>query len=174
MQTLYYLFVASLLIPFQTLMLPLYINLKALHLFNSLIGFILVRVGFQVAYNILLFTGFIKTVPVELEEAAYLDGLDVRRTFWLIVFPLIKPVLITSAIINTVYTWNDFQTSLIILQKTALRTLPLLQYAFFGEHYTDLGLAFAVFNMSVIPIVIIYLIAQKEIIGGLTAGAVKS
>jgi raffinose/stachyose/melibiose transport system permease protein len=173
-QLFYYMFIASLLIPFQTIMLPLYVNLKGLHLFNSLVGFVLVRVGFQIAYNILLFTGFIKTVPVELEEAAYLDGLDVKKTFWLIVFPLLKPVLVTSIIINTVYTWNDFQTALIILQKTALRTLPLLQYAFFGEHYTDLGLAFSVFNMSAIPIIIIYLLLQKQIMGGLTAGAVKS
>lgn len=119
-------FVVALLIPFQTLMLPLYVNLKALGLFNSLIGFVLVRIGFQVDYNMLLFTGFIKTVPLELDEAAYLDGLGPIRTFWTVVFPLLRPVIVTSAIINTVYTWNDFQTALIILQKAAKRTLPLL------------------------------------------------
>ena len=170
----YYVFIASMLIPFQTLMLPIYVNLKTLNLFNNLIGYILVRVGFQIAYNILIFTGFIKTVPVALEEAAYIDGLSVYTTFWRIVFPLLKPIVVTALIINTVYSWNEFQTALIILQRTVMRTLPLLQYSFFGEHYTDLGLAFAVFNMSVLPLLAIYLIAQKRIIGGLTAGAVKS
>ncbi len=169
----YYLMVGAIVIPFQAIMLPLYVNLKNFGMLNNLWGFIIVKCGFLIAFNILLVTGFVKTVPKELEEAASIDGAGFLRTFWQIVFPLLKPIIFTSVVLNTVYTWNDFQIALVILQKAKVRTLPLTQFYFFGEHSIQLNLAFAAFIMSMIPLLVIYFMFQKYIVNGVMAGSVK-
>lgn len=169
----YYTLVGAIVIPFQAIMLPLYINLKNWHMLNQLWGFVLVKCGFLIALNILLVTGFVKSVPWELEEAAYIDGAGFLRTFLQVVFPLLKPIVFTSIILNTVYTWNDFQIALVVLQKNHVRTLPLTQFFFFGEHSIQLNLAFAAFIMSMIPLMIVYFIFQKNIVSGVMAGSVK-
>lgn len=169
----YYLFLAALLIPFQSIMLPLYINLKDWGMLNSLTGFVLTRVGFQIAFTILVITGFVKSVPKEIEEAASIDGAGRFKTFWLVVFPLMKPIVFTSIVLNSLYTWNDFMISVVVLQKNDVRTLPLTQFFFFGENSIELNLAFAAFALSMIPILILYLVLQRYIISGITVGAVK-
>jgi raffinose/stachyose/melibiose transport system permease protein len=169
----YYLFLGAILIPFQTIMLPLYVNLKRWGLMNTLAGFTLTRMGFLISFTVLIVTGFVKTVPRDIEEAAGIDGAGPYRIFWLVVIPLLKPILVTSVILNTLYLWNDFQTAILILQKTAVRTLPLVQFYFFGEHSVQLNLAFALFLLSMLPIVVLYLLLQKYVTSGLTAGAVK-
>jgi raffinose/stachyose/melibiose transport system permease protein len=171
--TVYYIFIAAMIIPFQSIMTPLYINLKSFALIDNLFGFILAKIGFQIAFTILIITGFVKSIPLELEEAAAIDGASRYGTFWKVVFPLMKPIIFTSVVLNSLSVWNDFQVSVVILQKVNVRTISLTQFYFFGENSIELGLAFAVFVLSMIPIIILYLLLQKYIISGITAGAIK-
>lgn len=171
--SLYYVYLAAIILPFQVVMLPLYVSLRNMGIINTIPGYILAFVGFQLAYDVFIFTGFIKTVPVEMEEAAYIDGAGEFRTYWQIVFPLLKPIMLTAVILNTLSVWNDFPLALIVLQKNELRTLPLAQFYFMGQYSTDLGLAFAAFTLSIIPVIVLYTLLQKHIISGITAGAVK-
>lgn len=169
----YYFFLAAIMLPFQVVMMPLYVQLKDMGLLNTRIGLILTISGFQTAYNIFVYVGFIRTIPVEMEEAAYIDGAGKFYTFWKIVFPLMKPIISSTLVLNALTVWNDFTTSLIIAQRPEVRTIPLTQYFFFGEYNIELNMAFAAFVMAMIPIIILYLLMQKYIIGGVMAGAVK-
>ncbi len=169
----YYLFLGTILVPFQTLMLPLYVNLKGLGLLNSLVGFTLTAMGFLVPFTILIVTGFVKTVPRDIEEAAGIDGASRYQAFVHIVLPLLKPIVVSSVILNTLSLWNDFQVAILILQRIAVRTLPLTQFYFFGENSSELNLAFALFLLSMLPILILYFVLQEHVTSGLTAGAVK-
>ncbi|MEG0897768.1 MAG: carbohydrate ABC transporter permease [Ruthenibacterium sp.] len=171
--TIYYLFLGAMIIPFQSIMTPLYVDLKAFGMIDSIFGFTLVKIGFQIAFTILIITGFVKGIPRELEEAANIDGAGIYKTYWLVVFPLMKPIIFTSVVLNALNVWNDFQIAVSILQRNDVRTLPLTQYYFFGENSIELGLAFAVFVLSMIPVLILYLSLQKYIISGITSGAVK-
>ncbi len=170
---LYYLFVGAMIIPFQSIMTPLYIDMTKWKLLNTLHGFVMAKIGFQIAFTVLLISGFVKSIPKELEEAAAIDGAGMYSVFFRIVFPLMKPVILTSVVLNTLNVWNDFQMSLTLLQKKEVRNIPLTQYFFFGENSIELGLAFALFILSMVPILILYLTLQKYIIGGITSGAVK-
>lgn len=169
----YSLFLTALLIPYQSIMLPQYMNLKDAGLLNTYQGAILVRSAFNISFNILLFTSFIKSVPLELEEAARIDGAGMIKTFFSIVFPLLKSVLCTAIIINALFAWNDFTITLNILMKEELKTIPLMLYRFFGEYNVELNLAFAAFTLSMIPILILYFSLQKYIVDGVVSGAVK-
>lgn len=171
--TIYYIFVGAMIIPFQSIMTPLYVDMAKWGLLNTLTGFILAKSGFQIAFTVLLVSGFVKSIPKELEEAATIDGAGTYAVFFKVVAPLLKPILFTSIILNTLNVWNDFQMSITLLQKKAVRNIPLTQYFFFGENSIELGLAFALFILSMIPILIMYLSLQKYIIGGITSGAVK-
>lgn len=172
-QILYYIFLAAILLPFQVVMLPLYVELKQLNLMNSRIGLILAVSGFQLAYNVFVYVGFIKSISVDVEEAAYIDGANQFQCFFKIVFPLMKPIVSSTMILNALAVWNDFQISLIIAQVERVRTLPLTQYFFFGQYSIRLNMAFAAFLLAMIPIIVLYFIMQKYIIGGVMAGAVK-
>ncbi len=169
----YYLFVGAMIIPFQSIMTPLYIDMTRWRLLNTLHGFIFAKIGFQIAFTVLLVSGFVKSIPKELEEAASIDGAGMYSVFFQIVFPLMKPIVLTSIVLNALNVWNDFQMSLTLLQQKQVRNIPLTQYFFFGENSIELGLAFALFILSVIPILALYLALQKYIIGGITQGAVK-
>lgn len=169
----YYIFVGAMIIPFQSIMTPLYIDMTRWKLLNTLHGFVMAKIGFQIAFTVLLVSGFVKSIPKELEEAAAIDGAGLYSIFFRIVFPLMKPIILTSVVLNTLNVWNDFQMSLTLLQKKLVRNVPLTQYFFFGENSIELGLAFALFILSMIPILILYLTLQKYIIGGITSGAVK-
>lgn len=169
----FFISLGAILIPFQVVMLPLYISLKNFSMMNTRLGLILAVSGFQVGYNIFIYTGFIKTVPVSIEEAARIDGCNRLKSFWLVVFPLLKPIVSTSIILNALTAWNEFPISLIVAQKDHVRTLPLTQFYFFGQYSVELNLAFAAFTLSMIPIIILYVVLQKYIVGGLMAGSVK-
>jgi raffinose/stachyose/melibiose transport system permease protein len=169
----YTILISGILIPFQCIMLPLYINMYNLGLTNSSIGFIFVRTGMQISISILVVTGFVKTVPRELEESANIDGCSRFVTFWRIVFPLMKPVNATQLILNTLFVWNDYNVALILLRSSRSKTLPLAQIMYFNEYTAELNLAFAFFTMVMLPILILYLIMQKHIVSGIMAGAVK-
>ena len=170
---LYYMFLGAMIIPFQSIMTPLYVTMSRWKMLNTLWGYILVKIGFQVAFTILIVTGFVKNVPKDLEEAAAIDGSGLYSTYFRIVLPLMRPVIFTSVILNTLNVWNDFQMSLALLQKKNVRTIPLTQYYFFGENSIELGLAFALFLLSMIPILALYFALQKYIISGITSGSVK-
>ncbi|MDN4617371.1 carbohydrate ABC transporter permease [Paenibacillus sp. PsM32] len=169
----YYLFMSSIMLPFQVLMFPLYKTWTELHLLNTIPGLIIALTGVQIGYFAFLYVGFIKTVPRELEESATLDGASRYRTFFSIIFPLLKPINSTILVLSALGAWNDFVVSMIIVQKKEASTLPLVQFQFFGEYTSEINMAFAAIILSMIPIMVFYLFAQKYIIGGVTAGAVK-
>lgn len=169
----YYLFLASIVLPFQVVMLPLYKLMKDMGLLNTLPGLILAVTGFQIGFNTFLYTGFMKTIPREMEEAAMIDGCSKFKTFWLIIFPMLKPINATIVVLSALSAWNEFPVSLIIAQKPEVRTLPLTQYFFVGQYSIDINMAFAAFTLSMIPILILYFFLQKHITKGVTAGAVK-
>ena len=161
------------LIPFQCIMLPLYLNMFKAGLVSTNLGFIIARSGLQVSISILVITSFVKTVPKELEQAAQIDGCGEFQTFWQIVFPLLKPINATQLVLNTVYVWNDYNTAVVLLRDKASRTLPLAQIIYFNENTAELNLAFAFFIMAMLPILILYFSLQKYVVSGVMAGAVK-
>ena len=148
----------GLLIPFQCFELPLYI---------------IARAGLQISISLTAVTGFIKTVPRDLEQAAMMDGCNRFQCFWKVVFPLMTPINVTQLVLNTLFIWNDYSTSIILLRKKYSFTLTLAQIIYFNENTTMLNEAFAFFIMAMIPILILYLCMQKYIVSGITAGAVK-
>lgn len=170
----YYIFQLVILIPFQTLMFPLYKELNSIHALNTLWGLVLAQVGMNVGYVVFLYAGFIKGIPISLEEAARLDGCNKYQVFFKIVFPLLKPINMTVFVLSFLNSWNDFAISMIICQKQGMRTIPMMQYAFFGEYSSDVSVAFAGALLAMIPTVVVYFIAQKYIVAGMTAGAVKN
>lgn len=161
------------LIPFQCIMLPLYLNMYNAELISTNIGFIIARSGLQVSISILVITSFVKTVPKDLEDAASIDGCGKWSIFWRIVFPLLKPINATQLVLNTVYVWNDYNTAVVLLRDKTSRTLPLAQITYFNENTAELNLAFAFFIMAMLPILIVYFCLQKYVVSGVMAGAVK-
>lgn len=167
------LFLSSIMVPFQVIMIPAYRLLKSLGLLNQLAGEIVMLVGISVAYSSFLYVGFVKSIPIELEDAALIDGCSRFKTFWVIVFPLLKPITATTAALHAMWLWNDFNISLIVLQKDAVRTLTIKQFYFFSEYASDYNMAFAAAITGMIPILITFLFLQKYLVSGITSGAVK-
>lgn len=169
----YYIFLASIFLPFQTIMFPLYRMMRETGLLNNLLGLVLCFSGISAGLFIFYYVGFVRTVPKELEESARIDGCSKYRTFRQVVFPLLKPINMTIAILGTLNAWNDFAISLIMVQKNEVRTLSLTLYNFVGEHFSVMNLAFAKLTLSIIPVVAVYVIFQNNIAAGITSGAVK-
>lgn len=170
----YSIILLSIFTPFQIIMIPLTQLCSKLGLMNQF-GLILIYVAFSLGQGVFLFTGYYKSIPIELEEAAYIDGCSTTETFFKIIFPLAKPMTVTVLILNTLWVWNDFLLPLLILNKSATSwTLPLYQYNFKSAYTFDYNLAFASFMFSIVPMIIMYIFLQKHIIEGLTAGAIKS
>lgn len=172
-KVMYSLFISGVLVPFQCIMLPLYVNIYNMGLASTNLGFIIARSGFQVSISVLSVTGFVKGIPRDLEQAASIDGCGRLRTFWQIVFPLMTPINVTQLVLNTLFVWNDYSTAVVLLREDSSRTLPLAQIIYFGENMTELNLAFAFFMLSMIPILILYLSTQRFIVAGIMSGAVK-
>lgn len=167
-------YLASLMIPFQILMIPIYKIFKELRLQNSLFGMILLLTGTSIAYATFLYVGFVKSIPRELEDAAMIDGCGPYRTFFKIVFPLMKPVTATVAALHVMWLWNDFNIALIVLQKEEVRTLTVKQYYFFGEHTVDYGIAFSASIICMLPVLLFFVFSQRYLVEGIASGAVKS
>ena len=169
------LMVASMIIPFQAIMIPLVsIYGGTLNILNHRITLIFMHTGFSMAMSVFMFHGFIKgSMPVALEEAAYIDGCTRAQTFFKIVFPLLKPIISTMAILNSLAFWNDFLLPSLVLTDKKLLTLPLSTYSFYGTYSADYGTIMAGLLLCVIPILILYVVLQKQIISGVVAGAVK-
>ncbi|MDO4313131.1 MAG: carbohydrate ABC transporter permease [Eubacteriales bacterium] len=169
------LMVASMIIPFQAIMIPLVsIYGGTLNVLNHRITLIFMHTGFSMAMSVFMFHGFIKgNVPMALEEAAYIDGCTHSQTFFKIVLPLLKPIISTMVILNSLAFWNDFLLPSLVLTDKKLLTLPLSTYSFYGTYSADYGTIMAGLLLCVIPILILYIVLQKQIIGGVVAGAVK-
>lgn len=169
------LMVASMIIPFQAIMIPLVsIYGGTLNILNHRITLIFMHTGFSMAMSVFMFHGFIKgNVPMALEEAAYIDGCTHSQTFFKIVLPLLKPIISTMVILNSLAFWNDFLLPSLVLTDKKLLTLPLSTYSFYGTYSADYGTIMAGLLLCVIPILVLYIALQKQIIGGVVAGAVK-
>ncbi|WZL78246.1 carbohydrate ABC transporter permease [Eubacteriales bacterium mix99] len=178
-KTMFIIFVATMIIPFQTIMMPLMQVMgwirDTLHLpmLNSLGGLIYMNVGFGASMAVFLYHGFIKSVPVSLEEAATIDGCNKFKVFWLIVFPILKPTTVTIAILDVIWIWNDYLLPSLVLSNKGLRTIPLSTASFFGQFTIEWNLAMAGLLLTIIPVILFYLAAQKYIIKGVAAGAIK-
>ena len=169
------LMVASMIIPFQAIMIPLVsIYGGTLYILNHRLTLIFMHTGFSMAMSVFMFHGFIKgNVPIALEEAAYIDGCTHSQTFFKIVLPLLKPIISTMVILNSLAFWNDYLLPSLVLTDKKLLTLPLSTYSFYGTYSADYGTIMAGLLLCVLPILILYVILQKQIIGGVVAGAVK-
>jgi len=165
-------FIGSMIIPFQAVMLPLIRFMGKLHFLN-IGGIIFMYVGFGASLSIFLYHGFIKSIPKELDEAATLDGCNKFQTFWYIIFPLLKPMSITVAILNSVWIWNDYLLPSLVINNPNTLTIPLKTFFFFGEYTKQWNLALSGLILDIIPIIILYFFAQKHILKSVAAGSIK-
>jgi len=169
---LFYLLVFSMIVPFQMVMFTMSKMANILHLDNP-IGIIVIYLGFGAGLSVFIFSGFIKSIPIEIEEAATIDGCTPIQTFFLVVFPILKPIYITVAILNTMWIWNDYLLPYLVIGSN-YKTIPIaVQYLQGGYGSRDMGAMMAMLVLAIVPIVIFYLASQKYIIEGVVAGAVK-
>ncbi|MDQ0338544.1 raffinose/stachyose/melibiose transport system permease protein [Caldalkalibacillus uzonensis] len=168
-----FMLVASMIIPFQALMIPFVSVYGNLGLLNSKWTLIFCYLGFGVSLATFMYHGFIKNIPKELEEAAYIDGASKLQVFWYVVFPLLKPITITIAILDVLWIWNDFLLPSLVLIDESNRTIPLSTFYFFGHYTSEYGAAMAALVLAIIPVIIFYLLMQKQIIKGVLEGSIK-
>ena len=169
---LYYLFVFSMIVPFQMVMFTMSKIANMLSLDNPF-GIIIIYLGFGAGLSVFMFSGFVKSIPIDIEEAAMIDGCNPIQTFFLIVLPLLKPIAITISILNVMWIWNDYLLPTLVLGSD-YRTLPMaVQYLRGGYGAVDMGAMMAILVLAIIPIIVFYLVCQRHIIEGIAAGAVK-
>ena len=170
---LYFLCLFSMIVPFQMVMFTLSKLADMLHLGNPL-GIVVVYLGFGAGLSVFMFCGFVKSIPLEIEEAAMIDGCTPIQTFFRIVMPILKPTCITVAILQAMWIWNDYLLPYLVLDMTKYKTIPIaVQYLRGGYGSIDMGAMMGVLVLAIIPIIIFYLVCQKYIIEGVVAGAVK-
>jgi raffinose/stachyose/melibiose transport system permease protein len=167
------LFTLGLMFPISVAILPVYFVLRQMDLIDNLWGLILVQIAFQLSGNILILRGFFTAIPAELQDAAYIDGCTAFGFFWRILLPLARPALSAVAALTMIVSWNDFLLPLVILNSDKLYTLPLGTMQFQGQYGSDLALVSAFITLSAVPTIIFYFFAERQIVSGLTAGAVK-
>lgn len=168
-----YLYIVSgMFVPFAILMMPL-VKQTAQMGIDNLVGVILCYVVFYMPMNVLLYSGYLVNIPVALEEAARVDGASTFRTYWSIIFPIMKPMHATVAVLTALGTWNDVMTPLVIMSGSGMNTLPLAQLTFQTQFGTNYNLAFASYLLALLPILIFYIVCQKQILNGVVNGAVK-
>jgi raffinose/stachyose/melibiose transport system permease protein len=169
---LYYLLVFSMIVPFQMVMFTMSKMANILRLDNP-VGIIFIYLGFGAGLSVFIYSGFIKSIPIEIEEAATIDGCSPIQTFFWIVFPILRPIAITVAILNAMWIWNDYLLPYLVIGSN-YRTIPIaVQYLQGGYGSKDMGAMMAMLVLAIIPIIIFYLSSQKAIIQGVVAGAVK-
>lgn len=168
-----YLYIVSgMFVPFAILMMPLVKQTSQMGIGNRA-GVIILYVVFYMPMNLLLYSGYLKNIPLALEEAARVDGVGTWKTYWSIIFPVMKPMHATVAVLTALGTWNDVMTPLVIMSGTGKNTLPLAQLNFQTQFGTNYNLAFASYLLALIPILLFYLFCQKQILNGVVNGAVK-
>ncbi len=170
---LFMIMVASMIIPFQTIMIPIVKNFSAINAVDNIFMVVVFYIGAHISMAVFMFQGFIKNIPVELDEVATIDGCNDFQILFKIIFPLLKPIISTVAVLDILAIWNDFLLPYILLQSNRLKTLPLMTYSFFGQYSVDYSLVCSGLIMSILPVIIIYAFLQKQIIDGVVAGAIK-
>jgi len=169
---LYYIFTLSMIVPFQMVMYTMTKVANLLNLDNP-VGIIVIYLGFGTGLSVFMFSGFVKSIPLELEEASMIDGCSPIKTFFLVVLPVLKPIIVTVAILNTMWIWNDYLLPYLLIGMD-YRTIPIaIQYLKGGYGSIDMGAMMAMLVLAIIPIVVFYVTCQKYIIEGVVAGAVK-
>ncbi len=171
-KSMYFYFISAIFVPFPIIMLPAVRLMSHLGLAN-LWGLIILYVIYGMSTNVFLYVGYLKSIPIELEEAALVDGANRWTIFWRIIFPLLGPMNATVGILTALWAWNDFLMPLVMLSDPSQYTLPLVQYAFQSQYSTNYSLAFASYLLALTPMIIIYILFQKWIIKGATQGAIK-
>jgi raffinose/stachyose/melibiose transport system permease protein len=168
--TLYYLFVIGIILPHQAAILPLFSALRDLGLTGTHVGVILVYTGFMMPLTVFLYAGFMRGVPREYEEAAEVDGASPMRLYWRVVFPLVRPVTWTVAILTGLFVWNDLFVSLVFLSGTSDATLPVALYSFAEVSLGQWQLVFAAVAIAILPALVFYVLAQRRIVAGFAGG----
>jgi raffinose/stachyose/melibiose transport system permease protein len=166
-------FLAGLTLPLKLAIIPLFILMRDIGVLDSRLALILVYVAMGLPTTVFILTGFIRTLPNELEDAARMDGASEARIMWSVMLPLVRPALVIAGIQNVVPIWNDFFFPLIFIQSDRLKTLPQGLTTFMGEYTTDWGVLFSGLTLSAAPIIIIYIVLSRQFINGMTSGAVK-
>ncbi|WP_113672497.1 carbohydrate ABC transporter permease [Vallitalea guaymasensis] len=169
----FFIMVASMIIPFQAIMIPLVSIYGGMGLLNNKLTLIFMYLGFGTSLAVFMYHGFVKNIPIELEEAAMIDGANRFKTFLTIVFPLLKPITMTLVTLDVLWIWNDFLLPSLVLMKPNMRTLPLSTFYFFGTYTVDFGLLMAGLMLTIIPVLILYMFLQKYVIAGVMQGSIK-
>lgn len=169
----YLFFLAGLMVPLKLAIIPLFIQMRDLGLLDTRLGLVLIYTAMGLPSTVFIMTGFLRTLPKELEDAARLDGASDPRIMWSVMLPLARPAMVIAAIHNAVPIWNDFFFPLIFIQTDARKTLPQGLTAFMGEFTTNWGVLFAGLTLSALPITLVYILLSRQFIQGMTSGAVK-
>ncbi|MEJ8305325.1 carbohydrate ABC transporter permease [Saccharibacillus sacchari] len=167
------LFVAAMVIPFQSIMLPLTDVTSRIGLSDSLVGLIIAYLGFGAPLSVFLFHGSMKSIPLEIEQAARVDGSGTYGVFFRIVYPMMRPMYVTIIILNTLWIWNDYLLPSLMLTSESLQTIPIATYMLFGQYTKQWDLALPALVLGIAPVIIFFLAMQKYIVSGIAAGAVK-
>ncbi|MCL6571289.1 MAG: carbohydrate ABC transporter permease [Bacillus sp. (in: Bacteria)] len=168
----FFLFVGAMLIPFQSVMIPLVSIFGQAEMLNQ-VGLIFMYLGFGSSLSLFLYHGAMTGISISLDEAAIIDGANKFQVFWFIIFPLLKPISVTVGILNVIWIWNDFLLPSLVLGEESAATIPLKMFLFFGQYTKQWHLALAGLTIAIIPVIIAYFFAQKQIIKGVSEGAVK-
>ena len=166
-------FLAGLTLPLKLAIIPLFMLMRDLGILNNQLSLIFVYIAMGLPTTVFIMTGFIRSLPSELEDAARMDGASEARIMWSVMLPLVRPAMVIAAIQNAVPIWNDFFFPLVFIQNDDLKTLPQGLTTFMGEYSTDYGVLFAGLTLSAAPITIVYILLSKQFIQGMTSGAVK-
>ena len=166
-------FLAAVLIPFQSVMIPLVVTLADIGILNTRVGMVFTYFGFGCSMCIFLVYGALKSIPLSLDEAGIIDGAKRSQVFFRIIFPMLKPTMITSAVLNVLWIWNDYLLPSLVINQENLHTIPLRLYYFFAEYTKEWNYAMAGLVLSTAPVIVFYLFCQKYIIKGISDGAIK-
>lgn len=172
-ELLYLFFLSGLMLPLKLAVIPLFIQLKAMGLTNSHLGLIFIYAAEGLPSAVFILTGFLRTLPQDLENAARIDGASEPQILWSVMLPLIRPALVIVGIYNLVPVWNDFFFPLVFLQRESLKTLPLGLTVFMGQYSTDWAILYAGLTIAALPVIVLYVLLSRQFIAGLTAGAIK-
>ena len=172
-EVIYLFFLSGLMVPLKLAIIPLFIQLRDLDLLDSRLGMVCVYTAMGLPSAVFILTGFLRSLPGELEQSARIDGASEARIMWSIMLPLTRPALVIAGIHNAVPIWNDFFFPLVFIQSDPLKTLPQGLTVFMGEYNTDWGVLFAGLTIAALPITIIYIVLSKQFIAGMTHGAIK-
>lgn len=172
-ELLYLFFLSGLMLPLKLAVIPLFIQFRDMGLLNSHLGLICIYAAEGLPSAVFILTGFLRTLPVDLENAARIDGANEPQILWSVMLPLVRPALVIVAIYNLVPIWNDFFFPLVFIQRESLKTLPLGLTVFMGQYSTDWAVLFAGLTVAALPVIILYVVLSQQFIRGLTAGAMK-